>query len=92
MKRFRDFTDLYYNMDKPEAESIPGRVIREEAVNLVRDIVKRKNISIEDVKVVGVIEGGEFQFKAPVYLHQVKELTLIAYLMWFYEMKIEELQ
>ena len=69
-----------------ELEQVDKEALKEEAIRTIKEIMSRhKEIDLTDIRFVGVIETGEFQFKVPRDIMYRQIITLIAYLMWFYD-------
>jgi len=66
--------------------------IKLETVRFIKQILQRHpNIHIEDIMPVGLIETGEFQYKVSRELKDRQVITLLAYLMYYHDIKIEEI-
>lgn len=69
-----------------------GKNIRRDVIFFIKDILNRhKNIKLEDIKAVGFIETGEFQYKVSNEIRDRQVITLLAYLCWFYDIDALEI-
>jgi hypothetical protein len=67
---------------------ITAEEVRNEAISAIKEILTRhKEIDIEDITPIGNIETGEFQYKISKDIQFRQIVTLLAYLMWFYDIK-----
>lgn len=78
----------------PETEGkISSQIMRDVSIQNLKEIMSRnKQISVDDIMEVGIIEDGSIQFKVPKSIRDRQIIILIAYTMWFYNIKPEELK
>lgn len=78
----------------PETEGkISSQMMRDVSIQNLKEIMSRnKQISVDDIMQVGIIEDGSIQFKVPKSIRDRQIIILIAYTMWFYNIKPEELK
>jgi hypothetical protein len=67
--------------------------LKDEAIKSIKEILSRhKEIDIADIKLIGLVDTGEFQFKVPRDIMYRQVITLLAYLMWFNNISEEEIK
>jgi len=65
---------------------------KKNAIATINELLqKNKKIEINKIIPIGVVDTGDVQIKVPTNLKDVPVIKLIGYLMWFYEIKNEEL-
>jgi hypothetical protein len=67
--------------------------LREENIKNIKELLSRNaDISIKEIFEVGIVEDGSMQFKVPKAIRDRQILYLLAYLVWFYKIKAEEIE
>jgi hypothetical protein len=60
--------------------------LKYQTIQNIKEILSRNpKIKWEDVKVVGLVESGKFQYNVPSDISNLKVLTLLAYLKWYFK-------
>jgi len=78
---------------KQENGTINVEELRQTTISNIKDLLSHnKQISVHDILEVGVLEDGMIQFKVPKLIKDRQVIHILAYSMWFYNIKPGELE
>ena len=62
-----------------------SKKLKEQTIENIKEILGRNpQIRWNEIKLVGLIETGQFQYNVPETISNLKVITLLAYLKWYF--------